>query len=59
MIGSIDGRCAMPRIPYDVEQVRRLGETTIAYYDRFARAFWDGTRHHDVSQNYAALSGDG
>jgi transposase len=25
---------------YDAEQVRRLGETTIAYYDRFARAFW-------------------
>src|SRR5438105_10829506 len=43
------------RIPYDVEQVRRLGETTIAYYDRFARAFWDGTQHHDVSQNYAAF----
>ena len=43
------------RIPYDVEQVRRLGETTIAYYDRFARAFWGGTRHHDVSQNHAAL----
>src|SRR5437868_7369986 len=34
---------------------RRLGETTIAYYDRFARAFWKGTRHHDVSQNYAAF----
>src|ERR1700682_4128079 len=43
------------RKPYDVEQVRRLGETTIAYYDRFAPAFWDGTRHHDVSQNYAAF----
>src|SRR5229473_6230330 len=43
------------RKAYDVEEVRRLGETTIAYYDRFARAFWDGTRHHDVSQNYAAL----
>src|ERR1700719_610390 len=41
--------------PYDAEQVRRLGETTIAYYDRFARAFWEGTRHHDVSQNYAAF----
>src|SRR5260221_6084510 len=41
--------------PYNTEQVRRLGETTIAYYDRFARAFWDGTRHHDVSQNYAAF----
>src|SRR6202158_2486222 len=43
------------RKPYDVKDVRRLGETTIAYYDRFARAFWGGTRHHDVSQNYAAL----
>ena len=40
---------------YNEEEVRRLGETTIAYYDRFARAFWDGTRHHDVSQNYAAF----
>jgi SAM-dependent methyltransferase len=40
---------------YDTEQVRRLSDTTIAYYDRFARAFWDGTRHHDVSQNYAAF----
>jgi SAM-dependent methyltransferase len=40
---------------YDAEQVRRLSGTTIAYYDRFARAFWDGTRHHDVSQNYAAF----
>src|SRR5260370_6556452 len=43
------------RKPYEVEQVRRLGETTIAYYDRFARAFWNGTRDHDVSQNYAAF----
>src|ERR1700730_19419527 len=40
---------------YDAAQVRRLAETTIAYYDQFARAFWDGTRHRDVSQNYAAL----
>jgi SAM-dependent methyltransferase len=40
---------------YNAEEVRRLGETTIACYDRFARAFWDGTRHHDVSQNYAAF----
>src|SRR3954468_12168116 len=41
--------------PRDAEEVRRLGETTIAFYDRFARAFWNGTRDHDVSQNYAAL----
>src|SRR3984893_15005113 len=47
---------------YNAQEVRRLAETTIAYYDRFARAFWDGTRHHDVSQNYTtflnAIEGD-
>ena len=40
---------------YDAEQVRRFSDTTIAYYDQFARAFWNGTRDHDVSQNYAAF----
>jgi len=47
----------MSRTPrrYDAEQVRRFSDTTIAYYDQFARAFWNGTRHHDVSQNYAAF----
>lgn len=43
------------RRSYDAEQVHRLGAATIAYYDRFARAFWDGTQHHDVSQNYLAF----
>src|SRR5262244_4356029 len=49
----------MGRAPmrYDAEQVRRFSDTTIAYYDRFARAFWNGTRDHDVSQNYAAFLG--
>src|SRR6202040_1609328 len=32
-------------------------DAMIAYYDRCARAFWDGTRHHDVSQNYTAFLG--
>jgi SAM-dependent methyltransferase len=41
--------------PHDPEEVRRLGKTTIAFYDRFAPAFWNGTQDHDVSQNYAAL----
>src|ERR1700745_1159059 len=54
----------MSRIPrrYDAEQVRRLSDMTIAYYDRFAEAFWEGTRHHDVRQNWApfldAIEGD-
>jgi SAM-dependent methyltransferase len=34
---------------------RRHSETTIAFYDRFAHDFWEGTRNHDVSQNYAAF----
>ena len=37
------------------ERVRGPSETTIAFYDRFARDFWEGTRYHDVSQNHAAL----
>jgi SAM-dependent methyltransferase len=47
----------MSRTPgrYDPDQVRRLSDTTIAYYDRYTGAFRDGTRHHDVSQNYAAF----
>src|SRR5438105_6346743 len=44
-----------PSRRYEAEPVRRFSEMTIAYYDRFARGFWDGTRHHDVSQNYAAF----
>src|SRR5882672_6949587 len=40
---------------YDAEQVKRFSDTTIAYYDQFARAFWNGTRDHDVRQNYAAF----
>ena len=40
---------------YNAEQIRDLSAMTIAYYDRFARAFWAGTQHHDVSQNYLAF----
>jgi SAM-dependent methyltransferase len=37
------------------DPLHRLSEATIAHYDRVAAAFRDGTRDHDVSQNYAAL----
>ena len=40
---------------YDAEQLRRISEITIGYYDRMARPYWAGTRDHDVSQNCAAL----
>ena len=36
-------------------RLRRFSAATIAHYDRLAHAFRDGTRDHDVSQNYAAL----
>ena len=39
----------------NIEELSRISETTIAHYDRSARAYCDGTRDHDVSQNYAAL----
>jgi SAM-dependent methyltransferase len=32
-----------------------LSDTTIAYSDRVAEAFWEGTRYHDVSQNCGAF----
>ena len=50
-----DPKKASPRI--DAESPLRLSEATIAHYDRQAEAFRDGTRDHDVSQNYAALLG--
>ena len=43
-----------PLTPADLEA---LTTRTIAHYDAAAEAFEEGTRAHDVSQNYAALLG--
>ena len=32
-----------------------LSERTLAHYEASAEAFWEGTRDHDVSQNYGAF----
>jgi SAM-dependent methyltransferase len=32
-----------------------ISKKTLANYDARAEAFWEGTRDHDVTQNYAAL----
>ena len=46
----------------DAAQLHRMSEVTIAHYDRSAEAYWNGTRDHDVSQNYRsfldAIEGD-
>ena len=39
----------------DAKRLRRISEMTIAYYDRSAAEYWEGTRDHDVSQNYTAF----
>jgi SAM-dependent methyltransferase len=39
----------------DEAQLRRISESTIGHYDRGAEDFWEGTRDHNVSQNYRAL----
>ncbi len=37
------------------EQLAQLRDQTVSHYDQRARAFWEGTRDHDVSQNIEAL----
>jgi SAM-dependent methyltransferase len=39
----------------DPHDLRKISQTTLAYYDDTADAFWEGTRDHDVSQNVHAL----
>jgi SAM-dependent methyltransferase len=43
--------------PGDTNRPQRASATTIDYYDRSAIAFREGTKDHDVSQNYAAFLG--
>jgi SAM-dependent methyltransferase len=39
------------------KQTDDLERRTLAHYTRSAASFWEGTRDHDVAQNYAALLG--
>ena len=38
-----------------VNTPKTLTSTTIGFYDSHAPAFWNGTKNHDVTQNYEAL----
>jgi hypothetical protein len=33
----------------------KIAQLTLEHYNQYAEEFWQGTRHHDVSQNIAAL----
>jgi SAM-dependent methyltransferase len=39
------------------EALHQIAARTLAHYDQHARAYWEGTRDHDVSQNIDALLG--
>ncbi len=50
-----EGNPDKPSNALDKAQLRRISEITIGHYDRAAEDYLDGTRNHDVSQNYEAL----
>ena len=37
---------------HDLDEIETI---TLGHYDQNAEAFWDGTKDHDVTQNYAAF----
>jgi SAM-dependent methyltransferase len=39
------------------QDLQKIADLTLEDYNRGAEDFWEGTRHHDVSQNVAALLG--
>lgn len=39
----------------DDHDLRHISRSTLGYYDSSASSFWEGTRNHDVTQNYAAF----
>ncbi len=41
--------------PLTAAELRAVTARTLADYDAAAQSFWEGTRDHDVSQNYAAF----
>jgi SAM-dependent methyltransferase len=37
------------------QDLKKIADLTLDYYDEHAQDFWEGTRDHDVSQNIAAM----
>jgi SAM-dependent methyltransferase len=42
-------------MPLTPDELAAVSAQTLGHYERNARAFWDGTKDHDVTQNRAAL----
>jgi SAM-dependent methyltransferase len=41
--------------PLGPKELKQITRKTLDHYDRHAEEFWDGTKDHDVTQNYQAL----
>ncbi len=44
-----------PSVDADALDLSAVAARTLGHYESRAQSFWEGTREHDVSQNYAAL----
>lgn len=44
-----------PKHVLNAHDLTGISQATLAYYERVADQFWEGTRDHDVAQNIAAL----
>ena len=45
----------MTKNPLSPEQLETVEKTTLGHYNDNAQSFWEGTKDHDVAQNYHAL----
>src|SRR4030095_3118841 len=43
--------------PLTPKDLQRIAERTLGHYSKCAEPFWEGTKDHDVSQNYEAFLG--
>jgi SAM-dependent methyltransferase len=39
----------------NLQDLEKIADLTLDFYNRHAEDFWEGTRNHDVSQNIAAM----
>ena len=44
-------------MPLSDDELRAMAERTLGHYGESVGTFWDGTKGHDVTQNYEALLG--
>jgi SAM-dependent methyltransferase len=45
----------MQDMKFEPQDLKEITDLTLEHYNQRAEDFWEGTRHHDVSQNIAAL----